>query len=637
MPTPQVGIEEATGIPPLPSTDIISRVAILAVANDGTLDTKPLDTLAGISDEYDKGVLVRHSKHIFARTKKAFLAQRCEATNVGSYGTLDDSAFTGTALPVVVSATVPTDEAELYIKIVEGGTFGTTGIKYRRSDSYGREGDSSMPLRALGTATRIEFDAVNAAIEFDPPLAAVLTYVNELVDDAIDHFAEGATIHGAADAGPYTISGTAASQSAAITRLVEAIAAAKLHVVKISSSIHGAADNTVLAALNAITTPTTGQTLITTAIAFETAFFGDGLAVNSGHTMRTASSIHGSVDATNVIAAATPSRGTAVAGDIVRVNTVAPSPTSGEVATAFTTLADSDYTPALVLLPGRTPANYRATISQGLDNMKDQGKPCLCYVQARKRTDGDATLADYRDNVEAEWIAEGLDNRIKVVFGDYRWDFTDGANVRRRLIGSATHLMVREINTEYFRTIWDVSRGQIEDAYPLNESGVFDGWSEPQGRETQLQAFYRVPNAELGRPLVASVDYSLADLDQDRTTTGRERRVTDELARIVGRWAWNQVGALSAVTRIPNTTTGTLKASVRASYERSLAAIIQQRMGGTAPNCAISDTDLPDLVSINPTVTLVGANVYLAVTVNYTIIGANERVDTVLSVRAGQG
>jgi hypothetical protein len=58
-------------------------------------------------------------------------------------------------------------------------------------------------------------------------------------------------------------------------------------------------------------------------------------------------------------------------------------------------------------------------------------------------------------------------------------------------------------------------------------------------------------------------------------------------------------------------------------------------MGGTVPDCAISDTDLPDLVVINPIVTLAGAIVTLAVTVNYTIIGAVGRIDTTLSVRTG--
>jgi hypothetical protein len=48
---------------------------------------------------------------------------------------------------------------------------------------------------------------------------------------------------------------------------------------------------------------------------------------------------------------------------------------------------------------------------------------------------------------------------------------------------------------------------------------------------------------------------------------------------------------------------------------------------------AISDTDKPDLVEIDPIVGVSGANITLEVAVNYQPIGAVERIDITLAVR----
>ncbi len=629
MSTPSVSIQEASGVPPLPDAGIRSRVAMIAPSTAGTDAAKPIYSLADLA-EFGQGVLKRHGSHLFAETKTPFLAIRCGATNPGTYDTIDNSAVNGTAIPATVAAFVPTDEAELYIKIVTGGTLGVSGIEYRRSDSYGREGDSEMPLRALGTATSITFADVNAKIEFDPPLAALLTYVNELVDDAEAHFAEGVTIHGAADAGPYTISATAASQAAAIVRFNEALAAAKLHVVKTSSSIHGAADNTALAALNAITTPTTGQTLLTAAIAFEAAFFGDGATVNSGHTQRTASSVHGSQDGTNTIASEAD-RGELLTGDIIRCGTNAPTPNTSDLTAAIGKLADSSSTPAILLLPGRTSDSLMLTLKAGLDTLRDIGKPVVALVQARQASS--ETYQQHVDNVETEWLARGFDNRISVVCGDYLATFNDGSKLRQRAAGIATHTAVRHVKTEFFRAIWYTD--QLDKVSILDAAGAVIGWDEQNtpAKPRKVQVFYRVPRGN--RPFAPTFDFTLFDPDNDRTTTVRERRVTDDLSRVVREWSFDQVAALAATTRIPNTNTGRLKESVRRSFQQSLAALIATQLGGTVPDCAIVDTDLPDLVAIDPIVSISGAIVSLSVVINYQIIEAVGRIKTTLSAQGG--
>jgi hypothetical protein len=344
-----------------------------------------------------------------------------------------------------------------------------------------------------------------------------------------------------------------------------------------------------------------------------------------------AASAHNSADVTNEITTADPSAGTVVAGDIIRCGTNAPTPSDSDITAAVAKLVASSSTPAMVLLPGRTAASLGTTISTAADTMTTAGKPCVYLVQPRQASS--ETPEVHVNAIETEWLAAVTDNRICVVAGDYLATFNDGAKLRERLTGIATHMAVRAVQTEYFRTTWQTK--QLDKVTILDSDGVPIGWDEANtpDKPREIQTFYRVPAGD--RPFVPAVDYTLADLDEDRTTTMRERRVTDELHRVVRTWSYAQIGALAATTPIANTNTGRLNESVRLSFQQSLAAIIAANMGGTVPDCAISDTDLPDLVVINPIVTLAGAIVTLAVTVNYTIIGAVGRIDTTLSVRTG--
>jgi hypothetical protein len=257
--------------------------------------------------------------------------------NVGEYGSITQT-WAGSLDPVASgdAAVLPDDTFEVVIEFTEDSTLGVTGGKYRVSLDGGF---SFFAERDLGTATSITLPNGGGKINLDPPLAGLLTYVNELVDDAADHFVEiAASVHGAADAGPYTIGAAAATQAAAITRFGQILTAAIAHVQVIAASVHGASDTTALTALNAITPPTTGQELLTAAIAFEAAFFGDGSTLNSGHTLRTASSIHGAADAVNVVAGAAASPGEITDGDTIEFSTTGPSPDATQIQNAIRSL-----------------------------------------------------------------------------------------------------------------------------------------------------------------------------------------------------------------------------------------------------------------------------------------------------------
>ena len=632
MSIPGISITEATGVPPLPDAGIISRVAVIAPANAGTFDAKPIYGMADFT-EFGKGVLVRHGKHIFAETKTPLVVVRCGATNSGEYDTIDNSAVTGTAIPTVVSSTVPTDESELYVKIVDGGTVCTTGITYRRSDANGREQDTNMPLRALGTGSRILFDDVNAAIDLEPPaaqVAALVTRTNDLRTKVLAHMAyTTGTVHTNADTTSDDGIASACTNVATSISLMSTISAGlALHFARGSGDtihINVAGDNTTsLAAANtAIATAVasgSGQDAIK-ALAALTAAYALHLANTTAHTI---------ADATNVLTAPVPTTGTLIAGDIIRCATIAPTPNDTDITAAFDKLKVSPSKPGMVLFPGRTDAALATTIGEGLDTLEGRGIFVPAMVQARAADS--ETLAEHVDNVETEWLAEGFDKRIDVVAGDYLCTFNDGARLRQRLTGYATHMMVRTILTEYFRTTWQ--RVQLDNVTHLNSLGVPIGWDESNtpDKPRRVQVGYEVPGTST---FVPSFDMTLYDPDNDRTQTFREERVIGELKRIVNTWGSAQIGLLGAVTPIANTQTGTLNNSSRLSLQQSLAAIIAANMGGTLPNVAIIDTDKPDLVVIDPIVDILGAIFGLRLTVNFTIIAGLGRISSTLAVRTG--
>jgi hypothetical protein len=453
MSIPGNDITEATGVPPLPDAGIISRVAIIAPSNAGTFNAKAIYGMGDFA-EFDKGVLVRHGKHLFAESKIPLVIVRCDATNPGTYDTIDNAAVTGTALPTAVASVVPTDEAELYVKIVDGGTVCTSGITFRRSDSNGREGTENMPLRSLGTLSRISFDDVNGAIDLEPPAAQVTIHVtrtNELRTKVIAHMAlTTGTVHTSADTtSDDGIASACSNVATSISLMSTILAALVLHFARgsgVSIHINAAGDNTTslvaaTAAVAAAVASGSGQDAIKALAALTTAYAAHRVNVVA-HTI---------ADGTNVVTAPVPTTGTLVAGDVIRCNTIAPTPNDADLVAAFDKLKVSPSKPGMVLFPGRTVAALAPTISAGLDTLESRGVFVPAMIQARP-LDGSETLAEHVDNVETEWLAQGFDKRILVVAGDQLDTFNDGARLRQRYAGWATHMMVREVLTEYFRS-----------------------------------------------------------------------------------------------------------------------------------------------------------------------------------------
>jgi hypothetical protein len=195
---PEFSATVAAGFPAVPLPEYDQTACIFGTTYEGTYEPRPWGSSDDIADEYGAGPAARDGRHLVTRTSLGLLVQRVESTTPGSYNTIDNSAFAGTAVPTVVAATVPRDEGELYVRFVEGtSAVGTAGATYYKSDDNGRLG--ADVLYKLGTGSTISFADINAAIELDPPEAALVTIAVEIRADMLAHFAN-AVAHNSADA-----------------------------------------------------------------------------------------------------------------------------------------------------------------------------------------------------------------------------------------------------------------------------------------------------------------------------------------------------------------------------------------------------------------------------------------------------
>ncbi len=114
---------------------------------------------------------------------------------------------------------------------------------------------------------------------------------------------------------------------------------------------------------------------------------GTGATVAIGYGM----GVHNSADVTNVLTATSPTYGTLVAGDVVKVRTIEPTPSAADIFDASTTpptgalatLALSPQTFAMIACDFPVNAAMAAVIKTGLDYMESKGKPVVCINRVR--------------------------------------------------------------------------------------------------------------------------------------------------------------------------------------------------------------------------------------------------------------
>jgi hypothetical protein len=197
---------------------------------------------------------------------------RLPGTTPGSYGAIDNTGVTGTAVPANDASLAPYGTYEAYVTIIAGGTVGTTGITYR----WGLDADrsiSSAVTTALGTSTAIALPNSGVGFTLDPPSAQVTALIAAVLEaraDTLAHLAD-VTAHDAADTSADQVALAASSApttaAGAIAVINLCIAALRTHEADIAA--HNGPDgvNTI-----ASTTAVTIADAVARYVAYKAAF-----------------------------------------------------------------------------------------------------------------------------------------------------------------------------------------------------------------------------------------------------------------------------------------------------------------------------------------------------------------------------
>jgi hypothetical protein len=332
----------------------------------------------------------------------AIIMPTASTGTAGAYVSVDDDGMTDDDAPVIAGDTtvLPEDDLEPGVEFVAGGIVGTTGITYKYRTG-GALSASLSGVQALGTATSITLPLGAGKYNILPNEAQTVAYLNDLVSEFQTHtdYLTG-TVHGAVDPATYVIgTATTFADSYAVFTSLRTSAIAHVGVV---GTTHGAADTTASTAITAIAVPATPHALVTALLAFKLAFFGTSPTVDSGHTQRTAGTVHGGQDAANLPTATVASHGIIAAGDSFTAITSAPRWSIAELGAALDEVlllpASLDYDGILLCGPVLTKVEADA-IATKVEALRTKARWRRLQPHFRMREDGES-LTDYRDDFE---------------------------------------------------------------------------------------------------------------------------------------------------------------------------------------------------------------------------------------------
>lgn len=313
---------------------------ILGPASQGTIAPFPASQAQDVKSTFGYGAGVEAAMYALNNelTSITFLPVDMTGGTAGSYGSITVTSQ-GAGITVAGDGTVkPGDTWEPIVLFTAGGTIGSSGIKYQYSLDNGQKYSGE---RDLGTDTSITLPFGGGKYNIvGLELTTLLARYVEVRTDFLAHAAEFGAYHGVVDPNsPYTIP-TPTNDATILTCAAALLSSATNHVDEVGG-VHGAADTTATTALAALTAPTTRAEAITFIEAFVAAVFGDGSTVNSGHTLRTASSIHTTADVTNVLTSDPAVAGDVVAGDSFSLATAGPRWSVDKLVEALGTVKDS--------------------------------------------------------------------------------------------------------------------------------------------------------------------------------------------------------------------------------------------------------------------------------------------------------
>lgn len=549
-----------------------------------------------------------------------------------SYGTVDASGVTGTAVVAMDTNVLPYGTYQAALLVKKGGLIGTAGIQFVSSLDDLR---NTSDVIDLGTASSYTIAEGNVKFTFSPTsadLTALNTLINDLFTKANAHFIyTTAAVHGAADTDDEMSSITYPSATNTATRVarINAIRSAySLHRVKTAGGVHGAADAT-----NVITTPsaTDDSTALALALELKTKL--------NAHEGLTAGGVHGSADATNLVTASNPSAGSLNAGDMVRVPTKAPAPSTAAVDAAFTALAQASLQVGLVVCEFDVDSTMAAHLTSGKQALAAVGKDVAILYRTRIP---DVTTSE----TEAAWYAS--------ITADFK-NVSDSGTVCDATYGLITDAMT---GNQYLRSDFaqwaadvvrinrvdmpDVPADRPEANFTLiNKAGALVGHDEgPRGNVTGLsdadqrnrfRSTQRLADQTRIEDVFSTVPWTMF-ASNDTILNLPTLRVCNAIKR-VARSAGN--GALGGRLRY-NPATQSAPATLTYSAQNAIHGVIydalKKQIGDDIQN--IDDASLNGLVQVNPIVTVRNGNLLqVTVTINAKVFGYLQTLTIVLSIQ----
>jgi hypothetical protein len=626
---PSVSAPIAAGLPAA-DTLIDQRVIVIGVSSlspglTGFLRSSPdMIAAAGYGDAVDTtcGVIEQKGPD-GAGVKIPCALLTVPATVPATYGIIDTTGVTGTAVATVDPTSLPYGTYQARLLVSAAGSIGTAGAALQWSLDGG--GLYSNPI-ALGTADSFTIPNSNVKFLFNPS-AADLTATNTLINaNFVAHNAHvvltTGTVHTNADTVDQVSAGTYPSATNTATRVARQnaiIAAAKLHAVKgtggtPATHINVGGDTAYLAALNAIPIATDDESALFAAVAFKAAHNAHINGVAAWHTIG---------DSTNVIAAASPSVGTLNVGDVIKVDTVGPAPSATDIFDASTspptgalfTLAKSALTFSGIACDFPVDATMAATIKLGLDYMAAADKDVWCINRVRTPAVGETETA-WSGAVAADFFSFADFRQIQRVGYGITTDAVTGRTYRRSTFAQTIAEAMR-----VGRVVWPCSPNDrpLTGTSIATLTGVDVGHDEGKRGTAANLALYslgnrfacdfrsaRSPNPESVYLSMPFTSYGSTDTIKNWPTL----RVILAIKRVALAAAFLELGGVIAYDPPdPNVlgSTPTLPDVTRNKLQAGILAALAAQFSGEIQNFNAADID-KGLVRIPSVVTVSGGN-----------------------------
>lgn len=610
-----VTVSEARGNVAVPA-DIDNTAIVMGCSSAGSglspfyLSGQSAQTALGYGDAVDTLCQIVEQKQQSGNqvAKRPAALYTLPADDDGSYGAVNDTSVVGTVTFGVDSSVKPFGTFEAWAIAVNGGTVGTTGITYKTSLDGGRH---YGPVTALSTASTITIAAGNVKFTLSPSASdteSLYTLVNGIFTQLNAHEVDTAgapAIHGASDSAD-NVNGTtypsATTPATCIARLNACRASLYAHVHKTAGGVHGAQD------------PTHGPTVPICTDLTSAAMLAIDLKTQIAAHEATVGSVHGSADATNEITAPNPTAATWLAGDVVKVRTIAPAVASGDVTAAFAVLARASTQFGLVICDFPCDSSMFSIISAGRAALLLTGKRVT--VVARTRIP-DAETSE----TEAAWAASiaadlhgSYDSTIAMVatYGLVTDAMTGNQYLRSDLQQFAADVV--RVN----RSVWpNCPDDQPEQNFTLvNAAGSDVGHDEgPRGALTGLSdqdqgnrfiCSQRLPDSARLEEVFSTVPWVMF-APGEKIQNIMVRRIANAMEREAVSAGNTGLGGKLRYTPAAGSTPAMLTAPSRRAVQKFTYDLLARDFASDIQNTADAGLDT-GLVQVNPRVTVTGGN-----------------------------